>query len=209
MAAPPARFSDSVGRGRNSLIRLSESFPRTLGDWLFHAHPLVYLALAVVAIAFIWRWTRIRHTRLLVAGVGIITATIIWAIMARLVVTPGERLRGDIQQILADAAHQDVTGIEKFLAPDVVFNGQDRDSIISELNYRLSRVRITSNYLRSLHMRRQGRSAQTNIVVVSTARNYGPFITRWRLIWKDHPRPGYWQITQMQVEGVDSSAVNP
>ncbi len=191
------------------MIRLPESFPRTLGDWLFLSHPLAYLALAVVAIAFIWRWWHTRHTRLLIAGGGIIAATLIWALMAWLVVTPGERLRGDLQQILSDAAHQDVVGIEQFLAPDVVFNDQDRASIISELNYRLSQVRITANYLRSIHMRRRGRSAQTNIVVLSIARDYGPFITRWRLIWRDHARPGHWQITQMQLQGMSNSQINP
>ncbi len=191
------------------MIRLPESFPRALGDWLFLAHPLVYIALAVVAIAFVWRWWHTRHTRFLIAGGGIIAATLIWALMAWLVVTPGERLRGDLQQILSDAAHQDVVGIEQFLAPDVVFNNQDRADIISELNYRLSQVRITANYLRSIHMRRRGRSAQTNIVVLSIARDYGPLVTRWRLIWRDHARPGHWQITQMQLQGISNSQTNP
>ncbi|MGC8560930.1 MAG: hypothetical protein ACP5O1_09660 [Phycisphaerae bacterium] len=191
------------------MIRLPESFPRALGDWLFLPHPLVYLAMAVVAVAFIWRWWHTRHTRLLIAGAGIFAATLIWAVMAWLVVTPGERLRGDLQQILSDAAHQDVVGIEQFLAPDVVFNDENRAGILSELNYRLSQVRITANYLRSIHMRRRGRSAQTNIVVLSIARNYGPLITRWRLIWRDHARPGHWQITQMQLQGMSNSQINP
>jgi hypothetical protein len=209
VACPRRVGTGSVDRGESSLIRLPESFPRTLGDWLFLGHPLVYLALAVVAIALIWRWWHTRHTRLLFAGASIIAATLVWALMAWMVVTPGERLRGDIQQILTDAAHQDVMGIEKFLAPDVVFDGRDRASIVSELNYRLSQVRLTANYLRSIHTRRQGRSAQTNIVVLSMARDYGPFITRWRLIWKDHARPGHWQITQMQLQGIGNPAASP
>jgi hypothetical protein len=191
------------------VIRLSESFPRTLGDWLFLAHPLVYLTLAVIAIALIWRWWHTRHTRLLVAGAALIATTLIWALMAWMVVTPGERLQGDLQQILTDASNQDVMGIEKFLAPDVVLNGWDRDRIISELNYRLAHIRLESNYLRSFHMRREGRRAQTNIVVLSVARGYSPFITRWRLIWQDHARPGGWQITQMQFQSLDNPSVYP
>jgi len=199
----------AVLRGRFELIRLSEAFPQTLGAWLFHLHPLALLAMAVIAIALLWRWQQTRNAKYLLSGGSIIAVGLVWLIMAWMVVTPGERLRAALENILTAASHQDVMKIEGYIAPDAVLGDWDRYRIVSELNYRLAQVRLSANYLRSFHMRRRGRRAQTNITVLSIARDYGPFVTRWRLIWQDHPRPGNWQITQLQLQSIGSSEVSP
>ncbi len=169
---------------------------------------MVLLAMGVVAITLLWRWQHTRQIKLLALGGGIVAAGLLWALIGWIVVTPGERLQDDIHKILNAATHQDMVEIQNYLAPDAVFDGWDKARIVSELNYRLSHIRLTANYLRSIHMRRQGRHAQTNIVVLSIARDYGPLITRWRLIWQDHRRPGHWQITQMQLQSIGNSNVS-
>ncbi len=191
------------------MIRLSEAFPQALGDWLFHIHPMVLLVMVVVAIALLWRWQQTRNARLFMGGGSIVVAGILWVSIAWMVVTPGERLQSDIQNILNAATHQDTVKIAQYLSPNAVLDGWDKTQIVSELNYRLSHMRLTANYLRSMHMRRQGRHAQTNIVVLSIARNYGPFITRWRLIWQDHARPRSWQMTQLQLQSINNSNTSP
>ena len=208
----PSRHLSAVAcgsRGGYWLIRLSESFPSSLGAWLFEAHPLLFLAAGVLVFALFWRWRQHRDKRLAIVVLILGALTIIWMTIGWLVVTPRERLVAETQKLLSVAAEHNMAAVSQLLSPRVDMAGWGKAQILTQLRMRLSQLRVSDNILRSMHVRLNGRQAQTDIVVISQTAAYGPVITKWLLIWRDHPRPGNWQITRMDLQKVGSVAVTP
>ncbi len=191
-----------------AVIRL----PASVNSWaagLFENHWFLWATLLLVAAALAWRGWDQANRRWLGAGAIIAALTALWFLIAALVVTPRERLIAANQAVVRAAANDNPAGILHFLAPTAVVGTWPRNRAGPEISIRLDAAHISSNFIRTLRVRIHGRRARVLLVVWTQTRDMGPFVTAWRILWRDHPRPGNWRIVQLDLLSVNSHALPP
>ncbi len=183
-----------------AFFRLSASFPSSPAYWLFETHWLYAAGLILLALAIGWRGMITHNRKMQWTGLGILLLTATWLLAAWLVVTPRERLIRANEAVVAAATHHNVAGIMYFLAPEARLGNLSRPQIKELITERVQEADLTSNDIRYLGIQMRGRSAIVRLNVLSYSGEYGtPLLTSWRLSWRDHQRPGNWQITHIRL----------
>ena len=183
-----------------AFFRLPSSFPSAVAYWLFQTHWLYAAGLILLAFAIGWRGMTTHNSKMRWSGLGILLLTAAWLLAAWLVMTPRERLIRANEAIVAAATHHNVAGIVRFLAPRASFGNLGRPQIKALITERIHEADLTSNDIRYLGIHLQGRYARVRLNVLSYSGKYGtPLLTYWRLSWRDHKRPGNWQITHIRL----------
>ena len=184
-------------------IRLGTGFPKSVSAIIFENHWAVWAAMLLLAFAAVWRGINTRQAITRNIGGVILAVTVIWILIAALVVTPYERLVYANDAIISAAAHDDVPAIMRYVSRRATFGQWKYAQIQSGLADRLKAAHITGNIIRSMTVRMQADQAVTHMVVWTSTRDYGPVITSWRLIWQDHPRPGNWRIREVDLLAIN------
>ncbi len=183
-----------------AFFRLPSSFPSSVAYWLFETHWLYAAGLVLIAVAFGWRGMITHNIKIQWTSLGILLLTAAWILVAWLVVTPRERLIRANEGVVAAATHHNVAGIMHFLAPEAGLGNLSRPQIKELITERVQEADLTSNDIRYLGIQMRGRSAIVRLNVLSYSGEYGtPLLTSWRLSWRDHQRPGNWQITHIRL----------
>ncbi len=192
-----------------AFFRLPSSFPSSPAYWLFETHWLYAAGLVLMAVAIGWRGMITHNIKMQWTGLGILPLTAVWLLAAWLVVTPRERLITANEAIVAAATHRNVAGMMRYIAPEAMFGPLNRPEIGHLITRRLQEADLTSNDIRYLGIHLQGRSAIVRLNVLSYIREYGtPVLTYWRLSWRDHKRPGNWQITHIRLLQINHHSVS-
>lgn len=195
--------------GAIALIRLGRGFPSGLGNALFENHWGIWAALLLVGAAGIWHGLHTRNAKVRNAGVGILVMLLLWIIIAGMVVTPFERLVNANHAIIDAAARDDVPMVMKYVSKRAVFGQWRNGAIQPALAERLAAVHITDNMIRSMSVHIMGNQATVRFVIWTSTRNFGPVVTSWRLIWRDHRRPGNWRIVEADLLRVNGHRMGP
>ena len=190
-------------------IRLGTGFPKSVSAVIFENHWAIWAAMVLFALAAIWRGINTRQAITRNIGGAILAVTVIWILIAALVVTPYERLVYANDAIISAAAHDDVPAVMRYVSRRATCGRWKYAQIQSGLTDRLKSAHITGNIIRSMTVRMQAGQAVTHMVLWTGTRDYGPVITSWRLIWRDHPRPGNWRIMEVDLLAVNGRRRRP
>ncbi len=192
-----------------AFFRLPSSFPSSVAYWLFETHWLYAAGLVLIAVAFGWRGMITHNIKIQWTSLGILLLTAAWILVAWLVVTPRERLIHANQAIVAAATHRNVAGMMRYIAPQAMFGTLNRPQIEALITDRLRQANLSSNDIRYLGIQRRGRYAHVRLNVLSYSHEYGtPVLTYWRLSWRDHKKPGNWQITHIRLLQINHHSVS-
>ncbi len=190
------------------LIRLPEDWPHLFWP-LFEFKPFFWLAVALPAIAAIWVGQKRSDARATRSGLALLCLLIAWIGISFLVATPRERLLSRQAELVRAAGHDHIKIVMNILSADVLFGSLNRAAIESELNSRLAEAHITGSYIRSATAFIHGRRAVTDIAVWTQTQDFGPVISNWQLSWRDHRRPGNWQVTHITLLRINNHKMPP
>ncbi len=192
-----------------ALIRLGTEFPSGWGSLFFDNHWGIWTALSLVGAAGVWRGFQSRNAALRKAGAGILGFALLWIFIAWMVVTPRERLVNANNAIVRAAARADVPAIMKYVSKRAIFGQWNYAAIQSGLTERLGAAHITENIIRSMAVRIMKNQATVSLVIWTGTRDYGPVVTSWRLVWRDHRRPGNWRIVEVDLLRLNGHRMRP
>jgi hypothetical protein len=145
------------------------------------------------------------------SGIATVAITVLWVLLAWLVVTPAERLYA-VHAELAAATKEGGKGVERLfshLASDFecqqlgVRNLSEAKSLIAA---RLEPLHVKSNYVRAYRSDVSGETART-LVTFLTESDMGLTKTSWELRWQDVPGSD-WKMRSAELKTVNDAKVS-
>jgi len=172
-------------------FRAPELFPDALSGFLFESHWVYWITLLALGgiLSFLRPAALGKYAR--PSGLILIVLAILWALAAHFVDTPAERLAAAHARILAAASAKEAQPIMDLLADDFRFGTADRAAMLPMLEAAFRLVRPAGNTQRFYEADIIGHDAETRINILTTldagasGMPAGPYLTKWRLRWRD------------------------
>jgi hypothetical protein len=188
------------------------AIPQSLSALLFENHYLYWIVLLILGAVLLVLARQRRDRRILGAGQVLLALTLLWALAARLLETPAERLYAVHLGLASAAGKHDVDQIlsycEAKFSMDSINIHPDTADAKKEIQSRLDQLGIKETTFRQYAITLNGDGTAVTRFTALTLSDAGPIVTTWQVSWDDLPESD-WKLHNATLLKIGNQDVGP